>query len=132
MTARSSHRRRPKRQQSKARRNPSFDKRALAAARRVSRLVNGPAGGDVVKLTEAERKLPKYLAVVGEVVDVSYKPTGRSTRGKYTWEHASGDRGDGKPRAKGRPLLAVDPRTKRPVWVPFKSPMKLSKRGLIG
>lgn len=113
------------------RRNPS-EQRALNRAKAVSRMVNGARGNDVIELREEERRLPKYLAVVGELAEMTYRPNARSTRGSWDWTHASGDRGALQAKGKRKPVLAVDPKTKRPYLIPFGSAMRLTKRGLVG
>ena len=108
----------------------SADKKALAAARRLSQMFHG-AKSEVVKLAAKERRAaPKYAMVLGRVQAIVYAPeTGK--RAAYNWNHESGDRGFGKPRSRNKPLLVVGP-DKRPQLIMDRSPMKLTKRGLVG
>ena len=65
--------------------------------------------------------------------ELDYEPDRGSKRAGYRWEHQAGDRGPLAPKSKKKPVLAVDPRTRRPVIVPMGSPMKLDpRRGLVG
>ncbi len=120
------------------RRNPSgrTGKRAgdpeLAAARRISERFHGNAG-EVIELSERERRLPRYVVALGKMPALEYEPDARSKRGGANWRHESGDRGPLATRSRKKPTLAVDPATGRPVIVPMGSPMKLDpRRGLVG
>jgi hypothetical protein len=107
----------------------------LARAKRLARQFHGPNGeGLVIELTAKERQLPRYVVEMGRIPELVYEPDSkRSLRGGYTYEHASGDRGLLQRKAKGKPILCIDPKTKRPVFVPMGSPMRVSgKRGLVG
>ena len=73
--------------------------------------------------------------LIGWIESITYRPDEHSKRGKWDWEHASGDRGlpFGLGNSSERPLLVADPRTGRPAIVMGKSPMKLNpRRGLVG
>lgn len=104
----------------------------LAAARRMSRRIHGVGGGDVVELSAAERRLPRFLPVIGTVPELEYQPSDRSKRRGVPFVHRSGDRGRGAKASDRKPILAIDPKTKRPVLLTGRSPMKWTDRGLIG
>lgn len=114
------------------RRNPGSGSKALEAAKRLSKRFHGNV--QVVELNDRERRpLPRYVAVVGELDELTYSPDPRSKRGSVRWRHESGDRGPGRPRARSKPLVVVDPRTKRPAIVAHRSPLRFSSdRGLVG
>lgn len=120
------------------RRNPerlsAADKTSLAEAERIAQEFHGEAGyRQVVELTPRERKLPRFVTALGEMPEVQYEPGRGSKRQEYIWQHKAGDRGFGQQTAPGRPVLAVDPNTRRPVIVAMRSSMKLdSQRGLVG
>lgn len=114
------------------RRRPNTE---LARAKRLARKFHGPSGDSlVIELSAKERQLPRYVVEMGRMPELAYEPDPkRSTRGGYVYEHKAGDRGLLKPKAKSRPSLCIDPRTKRPVFVPMGSPMRGNgKKGLIG
>ncbi len=115
--------------------NPSAiaDRKALAAARRLSQQFHGTPG-EVVELSARERKpLPRYVVSVGELKEFTYEPEPGSKRARFAWRHESGDRGLGQPKADAKPLVVVDPKTRRPAIVPHRSPMKLDgRRGFVG
>lgn len=107
----------------------------LARAKRLARQFHGPKGEAlVIELSAKERQLPRYVVEMGRMPELAYEPDGkRSGRGGYVYEHKAGDRGLLRRKAKGKPVLAVDPLTKRPVFVAMGSPMKANRRkGLIG
>ena len=107
------------------------DRSELAAAERLADEFHGGHGA-VIELDPAERKLPRFLAVLGEVPALEYEPS-EGQRAGYTWRHESGDRGMGQQASPNRPALAVRPDNKRPVLVPMRSPVKLDPRkGLVG
>ncbi|MHB1132984.1 MAG: hypothetical protein ACYC4L_11405 [Chloroflexota bacterium] len=109
--------------------------RELAKAKRLARSFHGPNGeGLVIELSAKERKLPRYVVEMGRMPELIYAPDPRrSSRGGVQYEHESGDRGMFARRAKGKPVLAINPATGRPVFVPMGSPMKANgKKGLIG
>lgn len=128
--------------QVRTRRNPrssSQGKRRNAAgnqletARRMARQFHGTDRGHVVELEPHERQVSRYGVVVGHVEAIEYQPLPGSQRAAATWRHESGDRGVGQPRAKHKPLLVVDPITKRPQIVAHRSPLRFSsRRGLVG
>jgi len=49
--------------------------------------------------------------VLGKAESLTYQPPASSKRGAWSWEHAFGDQGDGKPRLRGRPLVVADAET---------------------
>lgn len=107
----------------------------LARAKRLARQFHGPKGdGLVIELSAKERKLPRYVVEMGRMPELVYEPDARrSNRAGYQYEHESGDRGLLRRKAKGKPVLCIDPKTKRPVFVAMGSPMKAnSRKGLIG
>jgi anti-sigma28 factor (negative regulator of flagellin synthesis) len=88
---------------------------------------------EVIELAPHERQLPRYVVALGEIPTITYEPDRHSARGEIIWEHQSGDRGDDAPPGQRRPILAIDPRTGRPLIVPFGSPMTFDPdRGLVG
>lgn len=112
------------------RRNPQSEREA---AIRLAKEFHGTAEGHIVELEPAERRTPRYGVVVGELTAVEYQPLRGSRRGGMTWRHESGDRGETSPRSRHRPLLVVDPLTRRLAIVPHRSPLRFSsKRGLVG
>lgn len=113
-------------------RKPS-ESRALATAKRLARQFHGTVKGQIVTLTERERRLPKHAVRVGALEDLTYRPSAGSKRGGWRWRHESGDRGLGRQRSANKPVVAVDPKTKRAFIVPGRSPMRFSaRRGLVG
>lgn len=126
----------------KARRNPAparqapkaggRDRKAYETARRLSETFHGDA--QVVELTPAERKgLPRFVAVAGDMEDFTYAPKPGSKRAGYNWKHESGDRGFGRGRGKRKPLIVIDPDTKRPAIVSNRSGMTFEPEiGFIG
>ena len=107
-------------------RNPGLspeEKAELAAAISLSERFHGTPV-EVIELSDDERLLPRFAMAAGEIDGLSYEPCLHSTRGRIVWDHRSGDMGFGR-RAAGRPLLAVDPKTKRPFLVRWQSKMKL-------
>lgn len=117
------------------RRKVTSDARAPQGARRQATTFHGPAGkSQVVRLTGQDRAAPPAVGlVVGTVESITYRPAPGSRRAAWNWEHKSGDRGQGKAIAREKPLLVVDPRTRRPHLVMNKSPMRFSARkGLVG
>ena len=108
------------------------EKRELTAARRLSKQFHG-TGAQVVELDRKERQLPRFAVVAGELDEFTYAPARQSKRGADKWRHQSGDRGPGWPRSPNRPLVIVDPKTRRPAIVAHRSPMRLDgKKGFIG
>lgn len=125
-------RRNPARSTGKPKPRKGGAKRELEAARRLSRLFHGTPT-EVVELSPAERRpLPRYAMLLGRLHELTYMPDATSKRGGYRWQHKSGDRGPGKPRSRRSPLVVIDPATKRPALVMDRSPMKLTRRGLVG
>ncbi|MDA8186841.1 MAG: hypothetical protein M0T85_01700 [Dehalococcoidales bacterium] len=122
----------PKRNPKKGKRLSAADRKALATAKAISSQFHGDA--QVVELSAAERKpLPRFVPVAGALDEFTYAPGGRSKRGPYRYSHEAGDRGTGKPKSHKKPLLVVDPKTRRPAIVTDKSPMRFSsKRGFVG
>lgn len=110
-------------------RNPT----PVQSAQRASRTFHGEPG-EVYRLDRTDRLGPPPVVVaLGTVEAIEYKPADRSQRGRTTWRHASGDRGDNAPRSRKRPLLVADPQTGRAFIVPNGAPQKFSsKRGLVG
>ncbi len=116
----------------RTKRNPA-ESEQLATARRLAREFHGTDSGVVLELDPDERRASRYAVVVGEVPAIEYQPPAQSKRAGAVYRHESGDRGPGQPEAHERPLLAVDPVTRRPIIVQHKSPMKFSsKKGLVG
>ncbi len=116
----------------KRRTNPSRANPELEAARRVSEEFHGTPS-EVIQLSEKERRLPRYLVALGSMPTLEYEPDKRSKKGRYRYVHESGDRGPLAPKSKKKPVLAVDPRSGRPVIVPMGSSMRLDpNRGLVG
>ena len=86
----------------------------------------------VLVLSEQERRLPKYVVELGQMPELDYQPT-RSERAGAIYQHTAGDRGFLMPKARGKPLLAADPRNRRPLIVPMRSPVVFDEeRGLVG
>lgn len=125
----------PARRPNPRRRNPSLtdsDRRQLEAAQRLSEEFHGDPS-HVLELEGHERLLPRFVVEAGKIDEFTYEPGRGSDRGGSLWEHESGDRGVLRRRAKEKPVLAVDPRNRKPVWVPNRSPMKLDPdRGFVG
>lgn len=106
--------------------------RELARARRLAARFHGDARGQVIALSKRERTLPRYAVVAGDLDAMTYAPRA-GKRSAWRWNHESGDRGGGRTKSPNRPLLAVDPKTRRPFLVPFRSPMRFSsRRGFVG
>ncbi|MCL5264914.1 MAG: hypothetical protein M1343_06950 [Chloroflexi bacterium] len=124
--------RNPQRVDTGTRRLSAADRQALATAKRLSAEFHGQP--HVVELSAAERKpLPRFVAAAGALDEFTYVPGGHSKRGLYRYSHESGDRGSGKSKSRNRPLLVVDPLTRRPAIVADKSPMRFSgKQGFVG
>jgi hypothetical protein len=124
--------RQPKRVQKK---NPvpvkASERKALRQAQKLSMAFHG-TDTEVIKLSNKERMLPQYVVALGEVPSLTYEPREGSSRDDGTWTHEAGDRGPGEPKSPNKPMLAINPRTKKPVIVPMRSPMRFTKRGLIG
>ncbi|TAK33508.1 MAG: hypothetical protein EPO21_13105 [Chloroflexota bacterium] len=121
------------------RRNPARRRTALTEeerdqleqARALSREFHGIE--DVIELDPRERQLPRFLVAMGAMPELEYEPLASSKRGHVRWVHESGDRGPLSKRSRAKPLLTVDPRTRRPVIVPMRSSMVLDpERGLVG
>lgn len=111
--------------------NPSGDP-LLVKARKMSRQFHGHENA-VMELTDKERLLPKYVLVAGQLQDFGYKPDRHSERGGYVWEHKSGDRGMFGKVSPNKPLMAVDPITKRPLFVAKRSGMRFKPdKGFVG
>ncbi len=116
----------------KRRTNPTKANPELQAARRMSEEFHGTSS-EVIALSDKERLLPKYVVALGKMPALEYEPDRKSKQGNYRFVHESGDRGPLAPKSQKKPVLAVDPRTGRPVIVPMGSPMKLDpNRGLVG
>ena len=108
------------------------ERRQLNAAKRLARQFHGE-DYEVVELDPDERKLPRFLPVLGRMPTLEYEPSPGSKRAGYVYEHESGDRGFGQKASPNAPLLAADPKTRRPVIVPLRSPVRFSgKVGLVG
>ena len=117
-----------------ARLRPS-GRKELARALTVAREFHGEGQtAAVVELSEKERaRPPRFAVVIGELESLAYVPPGDSERAGAVWEHRSGDRGPFGPASDKRPILAADPKTKRPFIVQDGSPMRLdSDVGLVG
>lgn len=110
------------------------DRRDLARAMKMAKQFHGPDGDrQVVELSAKERKVSRFAVIAGALEDFTYAPAQGSQRGNWKWNHESGDRGNGKPRSPNKPFVVVDPKSKRPVLVAHKSPMRFSsKRGFVG
>jgi hypothetical protein len=89
---------------------------------------------EVVELSAKERRLPRFLAIMGKATEVSYLPDKGSKKGdgKVEYVHKSGDRGFLRQGSKRKPLLAINPNDRRPVFVANGSPMKLRHGQLEG
>lgn len=114
-------------------RNPTSVPEAeqLDLARRLSRRFHGFV--DIVELQPEERVVSRYLVVLGEIPALEYLPDPQSKRGGVIWRHEAGDIGFGRNIAGERPLLCVDPVTRRPVIVPNRSRMTFDPdHGLVG
>ena len=112
--------------------NLSSDERLLERARRLSEQFHGTRG-EVIELSERERRLPRYVVALGTMPELSYEPDPSSKRSGARWIHQAGDRGLEQPASDKKPILAVDPETKRPIIVAAGSPMRFSsKKGLVG
>lgn len=125
----------PKRPPRKLKKNPmpakASERKALRQAQKLSMAFHGTAD-EVIKLSPKERQLPQYVVALGKVPSLTYEPREGSNRDDAVWTHEAGDRGPGEPKSPNKPMLAINPRTKKPVIVPMRSPMKFTKRGLIG
>ena len=110
------------------------DRRDLARAMKMAKQFHGPDGDrQVVELSAKERKVSRFAVIAGALEDFTYAPAAGSARGNWKWNHESGDRGSGKPKSPNKPFVVVDVRTKRPVIVAHKSPLKFSsRRGWVG
>ncbi len=109
------------------------DRKAFNSAKRLAVQFHGDKGAEVIELDPDERKLPRFLTVLGEMPELQYETPAGSKRAGWIWEHAAGDRGFGRPSSPNRPVLAADPTTRRPVLVPARSPVRFNgKLGLIG
>lgn len=105
---------------------------ALERAKKMSEQFHG-TDSEVMELSPAERHISQYVVSLGPMPDLDYEPRVNSDRNGWIWTHQSGDRGDLVPKAKGKPVLAVDPVTKRPVLVMYRTGMKFDEnRGLVG
>lgn len=113
--------------------NPS-ERKLLATARRMSKRFHGTPAA-VVELAPSERQggRSRFAMVMGELASMAYEPPRGSKRGGDRWTHEITDRGTGQPQAKNRPLLAVDPKNRRPFLIFGRSPLRVSSaRGLVG
>jgi len=120
-----------KKRPAKRKRNP-LDEKEFARAKRLSKQFHGRT--EVVELSAKERKpLPKYVVVAGELDEFTYAPNPKSKKGDAVWSHKTRDRGFLRSKGKRRPLLVVDPKTKRAAIVPNRSGMKFDpKAGFVG
>lgn len=107
------------------------DRRQLEDAQRLSEEFHGNKN-QVWELEPHERRLSRFVVKAGSLQDFTYDPGRGSTKGDALYEHEAGDRGLLAPKAKDKPLLVVDPKTRRPALVPNRSPMKLTGRGFVG
>lgn len=117
---------RPKARKPKARRrNPLTDREKfeLEQAYELSERFHGQ-DTEVVELSEQERRLPRFAVALGKVPDLAYEPRNGSKRGNATYEHKSGDFGNGKSSHK-KPTLVVDPCTGKPHLITGESPMRM-------
>lgn len=113
--------------------DPEQDKRELARAKGLATRFHGRWNGFVLELDPEERQQSRYVVALGEAPALEYAPGETSKRGGVVWRHQSGDRGRGAEDSPNRPLLAVDPITRRPLLVPMASPMRFNARlGLVG
>ncbi len=127
---------------SKKRKKPSTGRRsrsgkradaALGKAKRLATRFHGHWRGHVYELTPKERKLSRYVVAAGTLEDYTYAPKKGSKRAFARWKHESLDRGLGKPKGRKKPLLAVDPATKKPVIVARGAAVEFSgRRGFVG
>ncbi len=119
------------------RRNPVLsdsERRQLEEARRISAEFHGTPD-HVLEIPENRRLLPRFVAEVGKLEEFSYNPPADSQRDDHNsiYSHEVGDRGILAPKAKSKPRLAVDPRTRRPIILPDRSPMRFDEeRGFVG
>lgn len=120
------------RQKIKPRKRNPADAKLLAKAKNLSKRFHGRT--EVVELSPKERRgLPKYVLVAGELAEFSYAPSAKSKRGGYSWVHKVQERGMLKKQSKRRPLLVVDPQTRRAAIVTNRSGLKFdAKRGFVG
>ena len=109
------------------------DRQALRQAQRLAQEFHGTSTA-VVELRPEERgNLPRFVTVAGELADFSYVPPPGSARAGYQWRHTSGDRGPFEQESPYRPLVVVDPRTRRPALLRGRSPMRLDpEKGFVG
>lgn len=119
----------------KARRRnpPAVDRREYARAAKLAESIHGDADKNVVYLSAKERQLPALLTVLGRSPGIAYDVKSRKSNRQGRWYHEAGDRGAVVPSRRGRrPLLAINPKTKRPVIVPMGSGMRLKRSWLEG
>jgi len=121
----------PKRKPRKPKKRNPTDSKLLQRAKSLSKRFHGTT--KVVQLSAKERKpLPKYVVVVGELDELTYAPGKRSQRGRFRYSHKTGDKGRGE-RTRRKPLLVVDPKTKKAAIVANRSGMRFSaSRGFVG
>jgi hypothetical protein len=132
----SSRRRAATRRPAARRRNPggmtAAERRELAAATRISERFHGSPR--VLELSAAERRLPRFVALIGDQVEASYAPDQRSKKGGVVWRHRNGDRGALRSMGRGksvRPKVVALPNG-RVVTLPGRSPQRFdSGRGIV-
>lgn len=108
------------------------ERRELAAATRISSEFHGAPR--VLELSAAERRLPRFVALIGDQVEASYQPDRGSKRGGVIWRHANGDRGPLRSTGRGktvRPQVVALPNG-RVVTLPGRSPQRFDgRRGIV-
>lgn len=108
------------------------ERNELSAARRLSEEFHG-TDSQVIELGQRERQLPRFVVALGKIPELAYQPNAASDKGTDIYVHEAGDRGPFRTRARQKPLLAADPRTRRPLIVPMRSPVVFeADKGLIG
>jgi hypothetical protein len=118
------------------RRNPgaglsAAERAQLARATRLSSEFHGAPR--VLELSPAERRLPRFVALIGDQVETAYRPDDGSKRGRAVWHHKSGDRGPLRGPGRGatkRPKVVALP-DGRVVTLPAGSPQRFTSRGLV-
>lgn len=89
----------------------------------------------MLELSPAERRLPRFVAEIGDQVETAYRPGDGSKRGGAVYVHKSGDRGPLRSPGRGasrRPKVVALPGSGRVVTIPAGSPQRFSpERGIV-
>ncbi|MCL5107897.1 MAG: hypothetical protein M1401_03315 [Chloroflexi bacterium] len=119
--------------QKKASRVKGRENRDLRRAKRLAEKFHGTWQDNVVELSAKDRRKPsRYAVVAGELKDYTYSPR-KGKRAEYDWHHDSLDKGFGRGKGKKKPLLVVDPATKKPAIVANRAAVKFDpRRGFMG